>query len=395
MEELSDQIIQEQNPDRNPTSNLNPLLAMVTAVGTFFCIAAMAAFCYNFILSSGTKTADPQVKAADVAIMDKYDMVVTNKISDALDGVLSIEKVYWLSDSDLVAPEPNPGGYGKVKTAEELDWLLEEAADLIGGQTMAFSKDRPIWNLSDIYYYYDETILVITWKEVVDNCVYTFSEVKIAHPSQFRRFLAGGEFGSDKQYLTTEMAASVNAVLASSGDFYGYRKYGIVAYGGELRRFESEMVDTCYINDDGDLLFTYRGQIQTEEEARKFIEDNNVRFSLAFGPVMIDNGKVVVPRDYGLGEVNGTYSRAAICQMDKLHYLVANTSQEGTLFKRHSVRFFAEYIRDLGCNTAYALDGGQTTAIVMDDKLVTTPDFQTQRRISDIIYFATALPDGG
>ena len=251
------------------------------------------------------------------------------------------------------------------------------------------------WRVSDIYYYYDETILVITWKEVVDNCVYTFSEVKIAHPSQFRRFLAGGEFGSDKQYLTTEMAASVNAVLASSGDFYGYRKYGIVAYGGELRRFESEMVDTCYINDDGDLLFTYRGQIQTEEEARKFIEDNNVRFSLAFGPVMLDNGEVMVPRDYALGEVNGTYSRAAICQMDKLHYLVANTSQEGTLFKRHSVRFFAEYIRGLGCKTAYALDGGQTTAIVMDDKLVTTPDFQTQRRISDIIYFATALPDGG
>lgn len=395
MEELSDQNIQEKHPDRNPTSNLNPLRAMVTAVGTFFCIAALAAFCCNFILSSGTKVADSQVKAADVAIMDKYDMVVTNKISDALDGVLSIEKVYWLSDSDLVAPEPNPGGYGKVKTAEELDWLLEEAADLTGGQTMAFSKDRPIWNLSDIYYYYDETILVITWKEVVDNCVYTFSEVKIAHPSQFRRFLAGGEFGSDKQYLTTEMAASVNAVLASSGDFYGYRKYGIVTYGGELRRFESEMVDTCYINDDGDLLFTYRGQLQTEEEARKFIEDNNVRFSLAFGPVMLDNGEVKVPWDYALGEVNGTYSRAAICQMDKLHYLVANTSQEGTLFKRHSVRFFAEYIRDLGCKTAYALDGGQTTAIVMDDKLVTTPDFQTQRRISDIIYFATALPDGG
>ena len=54
-----------------------------------------------------------------------------------------------------------------------------------------------------------------------------------------------------------------------------------------------------------------------------------------------------------------------------------------------------KFIQELGCENAYALDGGQTTAIVMDDELITLPDYQTQRRISDIIYFATALPDGG
>ena len=53
--------------------------------------------------------------------------------------------------------------------------------------------------------------------EVHDGSVYTFSEVKVSHPSQFRRHLAGGEYGSDMQYLTTEMAASVNAVRLRSG----------------------------------------------------------------------------------------------------------------------------------------------------------------------------------
>lgn len=392
---MTEETIQEMNPDRDPRSGMKVLRALTTVVGTFFCIVALGVFCYNFILSSGTKSAVSQAKAADVTIMDKFDMFVTNKISDALDGVLSIEKVYWLVDTDQVAPEPNPAGYGEAKTAEELDWLLEKAEKLIDGQSMAFSKDRPIWDGDTIHYYYDETILVITWKEIVDNCVYTVSEVKIAHPSQFRRFLAGGEFGSDKQYVTTEMAASVNAVMASSGDFYGYRKYGAVVYEGELRRFEGEMVDTCYINDEGDLLFTYRGQLKSEEEAKKFIEENNVRFSLAFGPVLLDKGELKVPSDYALGEINGTYSRAAICQWDKLHYLVVNTSQEGSLWHRHKVSFFAKFIQDLGCKTAYALDGGQTTAIVMNDKLVTNPDFNNQRRISDIIYFATALPNGG
>lgn len=392
---MSDQTIQERNPDRDPGSGMKALRVITTAMGTLFSLCLIAVFCYNFILSSGTKVTVSQQKAAGVTIMDKYDMYVNNAIADALDGLVVIEKFYWLSDHDQVAPEPDPAAYGEVSSYEELVPILEKAEKLLDGQTLAFTPDRPVWEGDSIHYYYDETILVIAWKEIVDNCVYTVAEVKIGHPSQFRRFLAGGEFGSDKQYVTTEMAASVNAVLASSGDFYGYRKYGAVVYERELRRFEGESVDTCYITGDGDLLFTYRNELETEEEARQFVKDNDVRFSLAFGPVLLDGGEIMVPGDYILGEVNGTYSRAAICQWDNLHYLVVNTSQEQGYIKRHKVRFFAEFIQELGCKTAYALDGGQTTAIVMDDELVTLPDYKTQRRISDIIYFATALPDGG
>ena len=401
---MSDQTIQEKNPDRNPGSGMKVIRVMTTIVGTLFSLCLIAVFCYNFILSSGTKETVSQEKAAPVTIMDKFDMYVTNAIADALDGVLAIEKVYWLSDHDLVAPEPNPAGYGEVHSYEELVPILKKAEKLLEGQTLAFTPDRPVWDGDTIHYYYDETILVIAWKEIVNECVYTVAEVKVAHPSQFRRFLAGGEFGSDKQFRTTEMAASVNAVVASSGDFYAYRKYGAVVYESTLRRFEGENVDTCYITEDGDLLFTYRNELKTEADAEKFIKDNKVQafvdehdiqFSLAFGPVLVDGGEIKVPADYILGEVNGTYSRAAICQWDKLHYLIVNTSQEQSYWHRHKVRAFAQFIKDLGCNTAYALDGGQTTAIVMNDELVTLPDYKTQRRISDIIYFATALPNGG
>ena len=43
---------------------------------------------------------------------------------------------------------------------------------------------------------------------------------------------------------------------------------------------------------------------------------------------------------------------------------------------------------------AYTLDGGQTGAIIMNDKLINRPDWGFQRHISDIFYFATAIPDG-
>ena len=42
----------------------------------------------------------------DYAMMDRYDMAMTNTIASSLDGILSLKKVYWLSDADQVAPEP-------------------------------------------------------------------------------------------------------------------------------------------------------------------------------------------------------------------------------------------------------------------------------------------------
>ena len=55
----------------------------------------------------------------------------------------------------------------------------------------------------------------------------------------------------------------------------------------------------------------------------------------------------------------------------------------------------AQNLLDMGVPRAYALDGGRTTVITMDGELVTNPDHGDQRKISDIIYFATAVPDGG
>jgi hypothetical protein len=45
----------------------------------------------------------------------------------------------------------------------------------------------------------------------------------------------------------------------------------------------------------------------------------------------------------------------------------------------------------LGVKTAYALDGGQTGAIVMNKKLMNPISLSKNRAISDCLFFATAL----
>lgn len=328
--------------------------------------------------------------------MDRIDMYMTNEISGALDGVLAVEKHYWLSDSELVAPEPVQTNYGTAQSAAELQWLLDEAGQILDGQDTLFTVDTPTWSGSEVMYYLDETIFAVTWKQLIDDCIYTFSEVKIAHSSQFRRFLAGGEYGSDKQYVTTDMAASVNAVVASSGDFYKYRRAGIIVYDGVVQRIDnSANVDTCCIDDEGNLILIYRGQILDMETAQKFVDDNNIRFSVAFGPILVDNGQRCEPYDYELGEVNMHFPRAALCQRGALHYVIVVSNREAEYYTTPTIHTFAARVAELGCEKAYTLDGGQTAVIAMNDQLINAVHFGSQRQISDIIYFATALPGGG
>ena len=332
-----------------------------------------------------------QTQPASYAVTQRYNKYITNTLSEVLDGVLSIDKVYWLSDDELVAPEPKQICYGTVKDPAELQWLLDDAAKLLDGQETLFQTDTPIWPGSEIMYYLDETILTITWKQILGNSVYTISEVKIADPSQFRRFLADGTYASGSKYVATEMAQAVNAVVAANGDFYTYRETCIVVYDSQLMRMEGKYLDTCFIAGNGDLLFAQQGDLTDREETEAFIQEHGVRFSLVFGPALIENGeKCTITRPYYAGEIDTPNARAALCQMDSLHYLLVAVNSGGEYRSAQTLPKFQDCLYELGCLHAYNLDGGQSATIVMNDKRINDV---WMRQISDIIYFATAVPD--
>lgn len=311
-------------------------------------------------------------------------------LSDALEAVRGSKKVYRIGRHALAAPKPDPRCFRKTSNPGEVD--LSAASELLEGQPLYFSQDVALAPGTQVQWYLDETILAITWKQVIDGGIYTFSEVKIAHPSQFRRFLSGGEFGSDKLYVTTEMAQSVNAVVASSGDFYGYRQAGTLVYDGVVRRVNNGLVDTCYVDVNGDLLFTSRFDQMDREQSQKYVDEHQILFSLAFGPVLIREGRVVTPDSYAVGEINDHYPRSALCQLGKLHYLLAVVNGEEHQPEVPTIHRFAWNLQQSGIQTAYALDGGQTAVIAMDGQLINAVLYGHQRKISDIIYFATAIP---
>ena len=338
--------------------------------------------------SSGSAAANNKLD-----LVSKFDVYINNAASDALGDLAYIRKVYKIDENALAGQKPNPANYGTTTDPAVVQQVIDSAADLLEGQSMAWDPNVDFYPGSQIEYYYDETILAIAWKELIDNRVCTFAEIKIADGSQLRRMLAGNSYGSDVQYYPTEMAAMANAVVAISGDFYTYRQLGITVYQRQLYRFAPKSVDTCFFNSEGDMLFSRAGEMTSEDEAKQYVADNDVSFAVAFGPVMVENGQAVECTSYPIGEVNKTYSRTAIGMRDTRHYILMTVNYEDNHSVAATLNEATGFILSKGVVKAYALDGGQTSTMVMNGHTVNRPDWGNQRTQSDIIYFATALPE--
>ncbi len=411
----------EQQPkQREPKKQSRGMLIFFIILGIV--IVPVSSFLTAYLLGNvwenvGRPKAAVQTKVSDLQLRADLENFVSEKIAAVRNSMVPAEdsglpaeaepteetvpivrKQYWIEEGTQVAPEPDQTLFGETDDPSTMGEVLKQAQWILDGQELFFSTDVEIFEGSTVRYYLDDSIFAVTWKEPRDGSVYTFSEVKVSHVSQFRRHLSDGAYGSGKLYLPTEMAATVNAVVATSGDFYANRSvFGIVAYEGQVRRdVDDAYAETCYIDKNGDMIFSYMGQLKNTENAQAFLDEHEINFSLAFGPILVDNYEVKeLGLVYGVGEIREEYARSALCQMGELHYLIAVANWEGNQPDDPTVAQFQKVIATTGCKMAYCLDGGQTAAVVMNDQLINRPAKGEQRRISDIIYFATAVPDGG
>ena len=345
--------------------------------------------------------------AASTNLIARLDDGLNNSKANALSDIAYIPRHYSIPEHDTVAPKPQESNFGSVhpsEAAQVMD-IVEQArsSGLLEGQDLIFSPDLNFRQDTDIEYYYDETILTILWKEIIDGSTVSCCEVKVADASQFRRKFVDDTFGSSNKLFATSLAASVNAVVAMNADFYMFRDFGIVVYDRNLYRFSEanytgsykkyNCTDTLFVNDQGDFLFWHRLQEATPAEMEAFIRDNGILFSIAFGPILVEDGQLQVCDWYPAGEIDRGYSRAGIGQKDHLHYFYMSLNHSPEKEARWTVNQFGERMYERGLQQAYCLDGGQTSEIVWRGEPFNYIDFGGEREVSDIIYFATAIPE--
>ncbi len=364
-------------------------------IGIVFALISLFMLCWVIFNVHPDTGAVSKATGADskIDLVNSLNQYVNNFASDALGDLAYIRKRYALDEGITVAPKPNQACYGRTSNPADIQAVIDSASELLEGQEVIWDPNVDFLEGSEIRYYLDDTILVIAWKEVIDDRVCTIAEVRIADGSQLRRKLSEDTYGSSVQMKATDLAKQANSVIAINGDFYAFRNMGITGYQRQIYRCGPGSVDSCFFTADGDMLFAYSGDITTWEDAQTFMDDNDCTFAIAFGPVLIDNGELRWIPGYPIGEVDQTYSRAAIGMLDELHYLLMTVNYEEGYTVTATINELGRFMYDKGCYKAYTLDGGQTSVMVMEGETVNKVDWGIEREMSDIIYFATAIPE--
>ena len=374
--------------------------AVRAVLGTLFSLISVLCLCVLIWGISLDSTVVGAHKADEVSydLQGKLATFVNNSVSDALGDLTYIRKIYTIDRLATVAPAPDSRYFGEVsiEDADKVLAVIEQAREygLLDGQNVIFDPTVDFYWDSNIQYYCDETILVICWKELIEGRVCSCVEVKIADGSQIRRKLVNDTYGSGERVYASELAKSSNAVVAMNADFYAFRNLGVTVYQGKLYRYETTC-DVLLIDGEGDFHFLRREDLQGREAVEQYIKEHDIQFSLAFGPVLVQDGELRLLRDNysGLGEMHEEYSRAGIAQYDKLHYLYMTISFSKDSTPRAKVNEFARIMHSKGVQNAYNFDGGQTGEVVFQGEPYNHIDFGFERTVSDVIYFATAIPE--
>ncbi len=206
-----------------------------------------------------------------------------------------------------------------------------------------------------------------------ERLVYHVAEVYVSDLKYLRTALGHDEWGRSDDPL--ELADQHHAVLALSGDHYFGRWEGFVIRNGVLYR-ESRNEDLCVLLRDGQML-TYPDE-ELDPEALKAQAPWQV---WSFGPRLLEEGRARQEIPSTIARAN---PRAAIGFVEPGHYFFVQVEGRGgydsdgmTLLE------LAALFEELGCQTAYNLDGGRTATMIWQGERLSYP---YGRPVYDLIY---------
>lgn len=336
------------------------------------CAAAALAMTLTALTSGGKMTLGA-VSRSRGSREAAFAAAASNLFGEAMADVRGASKVRMLEMNNDPTPRPDSAAFtATVEDAEHVNYD--------GAPTAC---------------YRDESIEVICWKEKIDGDIYAFSDVKIAHPSQFRRKLVDDVISKNHLDYPLNIFNGMNGVVGMTADYCAYRSYGITVQNGEaIREIPIGSIDILIYDKDGN--FTC---MRDRDFLKSPLHDSgNVLFTFSFGPMLVDDYRINPDNskldNYIIARVDKQEPRAAIAQFGTdLHYLLCTVERTSQTHSGASVRKVAQVLQQKGVRVAYNMDGGQTAALMFNGQLFNKVAYGGQRPVSDILFFATAVPE--
>lgn len=238
---------------------------------------------------------------------------------------------------------------------------------------------------TDTEYHDDQIDIVLTTMRVENTTVYV-ADVQIADISLLKTALAGNTYARNLTETTSVQAANAGAILAINGDYYGAQERGYVLRNGVLYRASAQSgTDALVIGADGNFRIITEGETSADTLVRE-----GAWQVLTFGPALINGRQVTVSSSDEVGRAMTSNPRTAIGQISEGHYLLVVSDGRTKESTGLSLRQLAELMQSLGAQIAYNLDGGGSSTMVFQGRVVNNPTTNgrsiRERSVSDIVY---------
>ena len=234
--------------------------------------------------------------------------------------------------------------------------------------------------------YHDEQIDIVLTTMRVENTTVYVADVQIADISLLKTALAGNTYARNLTETTSVQAANAGAILAINGDYYGAQERGYVLRNGVLYRASAQSgTDALVIGADGNFRIITEGETSADTLVRE-----GAWQVLTFGPALVKDGQVTVSSSDEVGRAMTSNPRTAIGQISEGHYLLVVSDGRTKESTGLSLRQLAALMQSLGAQTAYNLDGGGSSTMVFQGRVVNSPTTNgrsiRERSVSDIVY---------
>lgn len=310
-----------------------------------------------------------------VALTEQNQQLNTNiqNLSQQLDELTKLNEQY-------VAERP----LSVVELETKYRQLLTEANTKVSELEIAknnVQKERD--EIQDYYeqlnqhFYVKDDLKVKLVETRTSNQHYWIAEVISSDANPLKGAMASDTYNGKRETISS-MANRLGAILAiNASGFYAKTNtpMGTVVRNGKLVNIDKSYTgEILSLKSDGNLAFT---TVNSEEEFKNL----DIKQTFTFGPILV--------RDYQATELNdkSRHPRTAIGQLDDNRYVlvVVEGRMEGA--DGMTLAELQQLFLQLGCKTAYNLDGGGSTTLYFQGKVINTPSDGSERSVVDMIYF--------
>ncbi len=268
--------------------------------------------------------------------------------------------------------------------ASDAESVVSNTVELVQAQTSALSE--AVETISTDTSYQDENISVQLAQYRISNTTVYVADVQLASAEFLKTAFADNTYGQNVRAKTSVTADQVQAILAINGDYYGAQKSGYVIRNGVLYRSAAKKnAEDLVIYQDGTFDIIRESDITAQE-----LLDNGAWNVLSFGPALVEDGELSVTVSDEVGRAMASNPRTAIAVIDDLHYLFVVSDGRTSESDGLTLYELATFLKTLGAKTAYNLDGGGSSTMILNGNLINNPTSSgnriKERSVSDIVY---------